>query len=192
MDLEDAYDRIDELQSTLTGDALHQALADEAAALTPGEEGRAAFLNVLGEFLLMDGEVDGARTAYQQALDDSGPTILHPLAGLLDVAFTSADEDAKEAILAELTRLVRADELTIMTCEYVGEILEKVDELRLALRWFNIPLRDIEPDDVGDDLIGILNGHYRVRRLLDLPMDRFDEASDVVRARYRTRRTTPD
>lgn len=185
MHLDDAYDRVEELQFNLKGEDLHEALAQEAAALQPGEEGRAAFLSVLGEFLLMHDEVDRARTAYEQARQDGGPTVIHPLAGLLEVAYRSGDSDAATSVLAELLSLVRADRLNWATGENVGEILEEADELRQALRWFNIPLRDVDPDDVSDELIGLVHGHYRVRRLLDLPMDRYDETSELLRAQFR-------
>jgi tetratricopeptide (TPR) repeat protein len=185
MHLNDAYDRVEELVSTLTGEALQAALAEEAAVLAAGEEGRAAFLNVLGEFLGYDDKLDEARAAYQEARDDGGPTIIHPLAGLLDVAHRSGDVPAQQAALAELIRLARADELTIATYSNVGEILEEAGDLRQALRWFNIPLRDVDPDDVDDELIAVLNGHWRVRRLLGLPLDRFDEAGEELRAEFR-------
>lgn len=187
MDLDEAYDRINELQFSIHGQELIDALAEEAAALTPGATGRAAFLNVRAEFLTMDGQYNAAWSSYEDAITDGGPTVLHPLSGLLEVAVRRGDNDAAEGILVRLKEASRAGQLNHDTHEHIGEVLESAERYREALRWYNIPLRDEDPDDPDPRLIGVLNGHFRVRRALELPMDRFDEASVVVRAAYERR-----
>lgn len=187
MELDEAYDRIEELQFSLAGQELIDALRAESDALASGETGRAAFLNVRGEFLTMAGRHDEARSAYEEALIDGGPTVLHPLCGLLGVALAQGDESAAETLLTQLKLASRSDELDLDSYENTGEILEMSERYREALRWFNIPLRDADPEDPDPELIGVLNGHYRVRRILELPMDRFDEASVLVRETYQRR-----
>jgi hypothetical protein len=63
--------------------------------------------------------------------------------------------------------------------EYVGEALEMCGRLKDALRWFNTGLRLAAEDETPD--VGLLNGHYRVRRALGLPLDRYDLVSEEHR-----------
>jgi hypothetical protein len=61
--------------------------------------------------------------------------------------------------------------------ERLGEILELHDRLPEALRWFDVGLvhrHDSLAEEVDDLALGCLNGHYRVRRALGLPHDRYD------------------
>ena len=175
---------IDDLQDRLSGAPLHAALREQAAALEPGEAGRAEFLCVLGELLEQDGLVDDARVAFEEALADGGATVLHPLSCLLSVELGLGHEEAATALLTELSARVRAGTLNEETCELVGEALEEHERFREALRWFNIPLRDLDPADLEDLPIGAVHGRFRVRRMLDLPWDRFDDASDAIRSEY--------
>jgi tetratricopeptide (TPR) repeat protein len=185
VNLGDAYDVIEDIQFSLTGQELLDALRAEADALAAGTEGRAAFLNVHGEFLAMDDRWEEARASYLESLDDGGPTILHPLVGLLSIAVKTGDDAAREEYHAALLDLARKDALTDATYEATGETLELGGHLRAALRWYNLALRDLDPDDVESLPIGALNGHDRVRRALGLPHDRFDDVAPLVRANFR-------
>jgi tetratricopeptide (TPR) repeat protein len=185
VDLDEAYDVIEDLQFSLSGEELIQALRDEADELAVGSEGRAAFLNVHGEFLAMDGRWDEARASYREALDDGGPTILHPLVGLLSIACRTGDDEAREQHQAALMELARQRVLTDPTYEATGETLELAGHPRAALRWYNLALGDLDPEDVDLLPIVALNGRGRVRRALGLPHDRFDEVAPLVRSSYR-------
>jgi tetratricopeptide (TPR) repeat protein len=185
VDLDEAYDVIEDLQFSLSGDDLIEALSEHAEALARGEEGRAAFLNVRGEFLAMADRFDEARTAYREALDDGGPTVPHPQVGLLSVALATGDEQAQTEIHDALLRLSRADALDEASYEAIGETLELADHPRQALRWYNLALRGLDPDDIEALPIGVLNGRGRVRSKLGLPPDRYDEAAPLVRDNFR-------
>ena len=105
--------------------------------------------------------------------------MLQPRAGLLAVALARGDDARVDELLAELIALSRAERLVIGDYEWIAESLEDAGRLRAALRWFTIPLRDIQPGDL--DLMPplCLDGRWRVRRALDLPVDAYDEAHDV-------------
>lgn len=185
VDLDEAYDVIEELQFSLSGDELIEALREQAGALAPGTEGRAAFLNVRGEFLAMAERWDEARASYQEALRDGGPTILHPLVGLLSIAVKTADDIAREESEAALLELARKDALTDATYAAAGETLDLAGHARAALRWYNLALRGLDPEDIDLLPIAALNGRERVRRTLGLPPDQFDDVGPVVRANFR-------
>ncbi|MET0953193.1 MAG: hypothetical protein ABWX57_07885 [Aeromicrobium sp.] len=148
------------------------------AGFLPGQEGRAETLARLAEELGALDRTDEARATYQQAIDDGGRTILDPLVGLLDLSLQHQADDADD-LLAQLLTRSRADQLVIGDYEWIAESLEEVGRLREALRWFTIPLRDIQPGDIDLMPIVCLDGRWRVRRALDLPVDAYDEAHDV-------------
>jgi tetratricopeptide (TPR) repeat protein len=185
MDLDQAYDVIDDLQFSLSGDELLAALREQTDALDPGSEGRAAFLDVRGEFLARDERWDEARASYQEALDDGGPTAVHPFVGLLSIALATGDEEARDHCTAALLDLARQDLLDESSYEATGETFELAGHPRAALRWYNLALGDLDPEDVDLLPIGAINGRERVRRALELPNDRFDEAAPLVRANFR-------
>ncbi|AXT85148.1 hypothetical protein C6I20_08095 [Aeromicrobium sp. A1-2] len=156
-------------------DAYRELLAD----LSPGDEGWAEVQMCLADDLLTDGHVDDARTAYQLALEDGGRTVLAPETGLLVVALTEGDSAQVDELLALLLTRSRAEGLVVGDYAWIGESLEESGRLRAALRWFTIPLRDIQPGDIDLMPIVCLTGRWRVRRALDLPVDAYDEAYDV-------------
>ena len=129
--------------------------------------------------------LEEARASYLEGLDDAGPTILHPLVGLLSIAVKTGDDAAREEHHAALLDLARKDVLTDATYEATGETLELGGHPRAALRWYNLALRHLDPDDIESLPIGALNGHDRVRRTLGLPHDCFDDVAPAVRANFR-------
>ncbi len=147
--------------------------------LEPGQEGWAEVSMCLAEDLRGDGQLDEARALYRQAIDDGGRTVLQPLAGLLGVELDAADDARVDEILALLLARSRADELVVGDYEWVAETLEEAGRLRQSLRWFTIPLRDLQPADYELMPIVTLNGRWRVRRALGLPRDAYDDAHDI-------------
>lgn len=147
--------------------------------MTFGEEGRAEVLTYLADDLMRDGQLDEAGVRYQEALDDGGRTVLEPHIGLLDVALARGDDARVDELLALLIAKSRADELVVGDHEWIGDSLEEAGRLREALRWFTIPLRDIQPGHYELMPIISLNGRWRVRRALGLPLDAYDDAHDV-------------
>jgi tetratricopeptide (TPR) repeat protein len=150
------------------------------ADLAPGQEGRAEVLTCLADDLKWDGDLDQGVELYQQAIDDGGRTVLSPHAGLLDIALERGEDDRADELLAVLLDRSRADALVVGDYEWIGEALEAAGRLRAALRWFTIPLRDIQPGDIDLMPEVCLHGRWRVRRALDLPIDAYDESYEVL------------
>ena len=144
----------------------YRRLLDDLAA---GDEGYAEVLTVLAEDLLTDGRPGEAREAYQAAIDDGGRTVLNPRTGLLDVALHEGDDEQVETLLRTLMEQSRADRLGLGDYEWIGESLEEAGRLKQALRWFTIPVRDIQPGDlellpiVCLDHPGLAEGAERLR-----------------------------
>lgn len=149
------------------------------ATFSPGQEGRAEVLMCRADDLADGDRLDEAEVSYQAAVDDGGRTVLDPHVGLLVVALVRQDVARIEDLLSTLITMSRADRLVLGDYEWIAESLEDAGHLRTALRWFTIPLRDIQPGDL--DLMPplCLDGRFRVRRALDLPVDAYDEAHDV-------------
>jgi hypothetical protein len=149
----------------------------EAAALEPGEHGRASLLIAAGEHWQMRGEYDAARRCFETAREDGGEAGSDPVANLLSLALAEGDEEAAGAWDVELRRLAREDGVSGTTCHLVGESYEKHGQLRLALRWYNIPFTHGDPVvDVMDDIL--LVARRRVRAELGLAPDRLDQLVD--------------
>ena len=179
MDWDELGETIDEISATPGRPARLAAYERLLDTFAPGQEGRAEVLTCLADDLVDDGRLDDAESAYRTAIDDGGRTVLQPRAGLLAVALARGDDAVVDALLAELIVMSRAEQLVIGDYEWIAESLEDAGRLRAALRWFTIPLRDIQPGDL--DLMPplCLDGRWRVRRALDLPVDAYDEAHDV-------------
>ena len=182
MDRDELDAELEELEFSLTGQERLDAFRARADALSTGEFGRAEYLAYLAEFLQMDERWDEADAVYDEALEDGGSTILHPLCGKLTVAARRHDEKALQQLTATLWSRARSGELGELDHEHIGETLEHAGHLREALRWFTVPLSGFDPqEDV--DIIPVVcsNGRYRVRRALGLPHDRYDDAAELVR-----------
>lgn len=162
----DRPDRLGEYQQILAG-------------LPAGTEGHAEVLTCMADELKWQGRLDEAAATYRAAIDDGGRTILSPYTGLLNIALERGADEEVDDLLALLLARSRADGLVIGDYEWIGESLEEAGRLRAALRWFTIPLRDIQPGDVDLMPPGCLQGRYRVRRSLELSIDAYDEAHEV-------------
>jgi tetratricopeptide (TPR) repeat protein len=145
-----------------------------------GQEGRAEVLACLADELKGHGDLDGAEATYERAIEDGGRTVLSPYAGLLDIALQRGDDQRTDDLLDTLIALSREDALVVGDYEWIAESLEEAGRHRAALRWFTIPLRDIQPGDIDLMPIDCLTGRYRVRRMLELPVDAYDDAYEVL------------
>lgn len=180
MDFEQACDEVDAIQDVRDLDSRIAALQQRAGELAIGEDGRAAFLAALASELQLKGDVDQARATYLAAIDDGGPTVLELRCGLLSVELESGSEDRVKQLLSELLALSRADMLVEVEYEWIADSLEYADRLREAMRWYTIPMRDIDAEDIDLLPIGLLHGRWRVRRELGLPPDAYDEARELL------------
>jgi tetratricopeptide (TPR) repeat protein len=181
VDHEDLEDDLEELEFSLHGQERLDAFRSRADSLSPGDFGRAEYLHYLAGFFELEGRLDEADAAYDEALEDGGHTTLNSVAGRLSVSLQRQDEPATEALTSRLWTLARAKSLDDFDFEYVGDLLEHHGRLREAMRWYTVPLRDFDPDaDVDLIPIGCSNGRFRVRRALGLPHDRYDEAAPLV------------
>ncbi len=148
-----------------------------------GEDGRAEFLAALAGELHLVGDFAGAREASLAAIEDGGPTELDPRCGLLMSELEAGEDDRADVLLAELLVRVRSGLIGSVECEWIASALEEAGRLRQALRWFTLPLLDVHPDDVEDVDTRALEGRYRVRRALGMPLDGYDLARDERVAR---------
>lgn len=179
MDWDSLQVELDEIAATPGHDVRQAEYHRLLAGLSPGEEGRAEVLSCLADELRAEGRLDEARTTYQEAVDDGGRTILDPHAGLLAVALADGDDARADELLTTLLARSRAGDLVVGDHEWIADSLEEAGRLRAALRWFTIPLRDIDPGDVDRMPPMCLDGRWRVRRALDLPVDAYDDAHDL-------------
>ena len=146
------------------------------AELQPGEYGRSTFYSTAAEHRLMNDEYDAAeRDLRLGGYGHPGEQVLHPLTTCLDWAQRSERPDEVERILAELLQTWRTDELHVSSAHMVGELLELADDLKRAHRWFTMPLSRLDPDEhfEWDEELCIV-GRHRVRRALELPIDKYD------------------
>lgn len=179
MDWDDLSELLDDIGSTQDRAYRLDEFRQLLTSFSPGQEGRAEVLTYLADDLLRDGQLDEAQAMYQEAIDDGGRTILEPHVGLLDVALAKGDGSAADQLLQLLIDKSRANQLVVGDYEWIGDSLEEYGRLRDALRWFTIPLADIQPGHVEMMPILSLNGRWRVRRALGLPLDAYDDAYDV-------------
>lgn len=147
--------------------------------LPAGHEGRAEALMYLAEELKESGRLDEARDTYWLAIHDGGRTVLDAHVGVLGLELAAGDETRVDDLLRLLLTKSRGDQLVIGDYEWIGDLLEDAGRLRQALRWFTIPLRDLQPGDVDAMPVLALNGRYRVRRALGMPEDAYDDAHDL-------------
>ncbi|MBV9832162.1 MAG: hypothetical protein JOZ82_11270 [Marmoricola sp.] len=181
MDRDELDVDLEELEFSLTGQERLDAFRARADALSPGEFGRAEYLSYLAEFLEKADRLDDADAAYDEALEDGGSTMLHPLSGKLALAARRHDDAAVQQLTTRLWSRARSGELGEFDHQHIGETLEDAGHLREALRWFTVPLSGFDPEEDVDFIpVACSNGRYRVRRALGLPHDRYDDAAALV------------
>lgn len=174
--LEAISDEVEELHARMPDAALARHLEQRGDTDAPGTFGRAAWLSHAGEYWELAHQPARARSCYERAAQDGGPTWIDPRAQLLGVLFELGEEPRIQALLDDLRRDVRAGRARGPVHEFVGEALELNGRLDEALRWYQAGLARAEEDDDG-----CLNGRYRVRRALGLPHDRYDTVCEERR-----------
>lgn len=179
-DLADLRDRID-LSASATKAEEFEAVA---RGLAEGEFGRTAFLAMAAGHWQMRGDLDRARTLLDLAgPPQPGEMMLDPLTTRLSIEIEAVDAAAQDAALAALLARWRSGDLTVTSCSHAGETLHLDGQLKRAHRFFTLPLADLDPDDDFEwDEELCLMGRYRVRRELELPVDRFDVAAAEILA----------
>src|SRR5262245_4063229 len=155
----------------------------EAAAmeLPPGDFPRAELLRASVEFWRRRGLLDDAERCARASIADGGRTWIDPRADLLGVLLDRGDPTTDE-VARRLRRDLDAVPLPLTMVQPLGEELVEAGRRRDALRWYNLALRDVEPDEVVDDedldVTLVLRGRYQVRRALRLNPDPFDLAAE--------------
>lgn len=152
----------------------------EANDLEPGEHGRASLLIAAGEHWQMRKEYDEARRCFRLAMRDGGESGSDPIANLLSLALDEGDTESITEYDKTLRGLAREDEVSPTTCHLVAEAYEIHDQLRQALRWYNIPFTHGYPDADPTDAM-LLAGRRRVRTALGLASDQLDVMADELR-----------
>jgi tetratricopeptide (TPR) repeat protein len=170
-------DRVDELAIDHDPEALAPLLEQRAHDLAPDAPGRAAWLSHAGEYWEIAEEPERALSCYDEALAHGGPTWIDVRASLVGVLLGLGDEPRADALLDELRQDLAKGPLHGPVQEYVGEKLEAHDRPEDALQWFSAGVLSAERD--GDEAAqsGNLDGRFRVRRSLGLPLDDYDELS---------------
>ncbi|HXH78954.1 hypothetical protein [Nocardioides sp.] len=181
--LDEILDDIEAIEFGRTKDKV-AVLQSRAQRHPVGSEARSSYLTVLGDHLQMTGRYDEARSAFEEVLESGHRSFLHPLASLLDLDLETGQLEAADRLLADLLALSRAGQLDAGDHHAIGESLEIHGRETTAQRWFTIPLRDVDPEDLDALDIGCLHGRFRVRRVLDLPLDAYDRASVEIKEIY--------
>ena len=157
--------------------------AERLAGLIPGE--RAQYLVEAAEGWAAAGRPDRAGALFETAVADGGPVAGDARSYYAGFLFdTGRPEEALQA-LAELRRSRPADPFAYISA---GEVLEEAADLDGALRWFTAGLtrfyRDFDTADAVDDatLTQLLTNRRRVRRLLELPPDGWDDVAAGAQA----------
>ncbi|WP_456697422.1 hypothetical protein [Aeromicrobium sp. P5_D10] len=179
MHLDGISDELDEISGVPDREYRIREYRRKIAEFGTGHPERAEYLTYLADDLTARGDLKEARQAYEDAIADGGKTILNPRSGLLTVALASGDEGRINEMLELLMHMSRADVLVVGDYAWIAESLEEAGRLREALRWFTIPLRDMQPGDVDKLPVVCLNGRYRVRRELGMPVDAYDDAHNM-------------
>ena len=180
MESDEISDEIDDIVLAGTPEQRIVRLRERIVDFEHGDDGRAAFLCALAGELNLVGDFDGARAASLAAIDDGGPTTIDPRCGLLMNELHAGEQARADEILSELLARVRSGHLGEVECEWIASSLEEADRLKDALRWYTIPLHDIDPDDIDELPTHLLYGRYRVRRELGLPLDAYDLARELL------------
>ena len=121
MDFDEASDEIDKIQQTLGLAARIDAFRRRSGELEVGEDGRAEFLASLAGDLELNGDVDDARAAYLEAINDGGPTELEPRCGLLSIELMRPHAEPRiRTIRIDSGKQIEADNTIDITARRTG------------------------------------------------------------------------
>jgi tetratricopeptide (TPR) repeat protein len=163
--------------------AAEAAEAERLAALIPEE--RAQYLVEAAESWAAAGRPDRAGELFLTAIADGGHVVGDARTYYAGFLFDTGRPDEALHALAELTA-ARPEDPFAYVC--AGEVLEEAADLDGALRWFTTGLtrfyRVFDLADAVDDatLVQLLSSRQRVRRLLELPSDGWDDLAVEAQA----------
>jgi hypothetical protein len=161
--------------------AAEAAEAERLAALIPEE--RAQYLVEAAESWAAAGCPDRAGALFERALADGGPVVGDARTYYAGFLF---DTGCPERALRTLAELRGSDDPFAFVS--AGEVMEEAADLDGALSWFTNGLRrfyrDFGPRDAVQDptLMQLLTNRQRVRRLLELPPDSWDDIASSAQA----------
>ncbi len=181
---DEILDEVEELATRMPSEELARLLEERAHALAPGSPGRAAWLCYAGERWEMVDDFSRARACFEEAVADGGETFLDPRADLANALLELGETARADELVAALQRDAEAGKAGDFLHERVGEILELHGRPDEAMEWFDGGLRHAQTGDPGAIDLGCLNGRFRVRRQLDLPLDRLDLLCEERRGEY--------
>jgi tetratricopeptide (TPR) repeat protein len=181
---EEILEEVEQLATRMPSEELARLLERRAHGLPQGAPGRAAWLCHAGERWEMVDEFTHAKACYEQAVADGGETYLDPRADLANVLLELGETARADRLIEELDREAQDGRAHDFVHERVGEILELHDRLDEALRWYETGLENARREDPAAVDLGCLNGRFRVRRALDLPLDHYDLVCEERRRGY--------
>lgn len=145
------------------------------------------------------GNLDRARAVLVSLFESHEPLDI----GLACATLADIELEGGHAAAADgwLRRILAMRPRPTAVCAHVGEMFEEMDRLAEALHWFNLSTAHV--DDERAEAVArassflVADGHEiagraRVRRKLGLPLDRLDEAAEVLRRRLISQFTNPD
>src|SRR5882757_5203749 len=162
--------------------AAEAAEAERLAALIPRE--RAQYLVEAAEGWAAAGRPDRAGELFEAAIADGGRVVGDARTYYAGFLFDTGRPERALHTLADLKRS-RSDDPFAYVC--AGEVLEEAADLDGALTWFGTGLasyQNFDTADVVDDatLMQLLSSRQRVRRLLELPPDSWDDIAATAQA----------
>jgi hypothetical protein len=193
IDLDDLFDEVEEIMYAEPRGQEAERLEAAAEGLAVGEPPRAECLRSAVDWWQQRGRHDDALRCAEAAIADGGPTWVDARASLLSVLLVTGEARADE-LEKELRRdLGQCPNVDVMI-EMTAEDLENAGRLRAAARWYTLALADADPDEVPGDggLERLVARRYGVRRMLGLPVDRYDVIAQSQDDGRLLRRTAPD
>lgn len=182
--LEDTLAHIEELVAQEPSDQLAPTLEALASDLPRRAPGRAEYLSSAAEWYSRAKQYDDARRCLVEVMADGGETVLLAEAQLIALYLETGDVGGADDVARSLRR--RARDLDHLDFELVAEAFEAADRPADAHRWYTLALRDDEPDEleIGQPAYFCALGRRRVREMLGLPPDRFDDAAEGLRQAF--------
>lgn len=184
---EDITDQIEEWEWQLDDDEYHDTLLDKFESLAAGDPGRAELLYCIGERRRMRGDPAGALSCFERAVTEPGEVTIDPRSGVLQCLLGLERSSDAETLERRLRKASAGGDWRGAFHEHVGEVLELAGRPHQGLRWFNMGIRDLDPEDPTTAEIMCLNGRYRIRRDLNLQLDSLDVYTDEYREYSRAR-----